>query len=305
MGNKNVMGTTQAPHGVNIFLQQQALKTIDKFIVHARWGQDVSLPQNEGETMKWIRWSALLAQTVPLIEGEDPNPILATRNDLTVKLEEFGAWMKLTSKLLMTGLKQTQAQLTERLAKQMALTIDTLCRDVISGTSSATTASNGSGTVTLPNKTDIDTITKAMFSAGIETITNQVAAGTGQGTSPQLPAYIGIAHTDAMTRLQNVSGFLSIKNYGPNAVPLPMEWGQTGMVRWILTNNGFVSGSDYYAPIIGMDAFGNVKLKAGDNPLVQTPGTSPLKRWSTVGWSKWYAAKILQDLAIHTFIHTV
>jgi N4-gp56 family major capsid protein len=305
MANKNMMTTTQAPHGVNIYLQKQALKTIDKFIVHARWGQDATLPQNEGDTMKWIRWSALLAQTTPLTEGEDPNPILATRNDLSVQLQEYGAWMQLTSKLKMTGLKSTQAQLAERLAKQMALTIDTLCRDVIAGNTSTTTCSNGSGTATLPNKTDIDTITKTLYSAGAETMTARIGAAMGQGTSPQHPAYIGIAHTDAMIRLQNVSGFLAVKNYANPGSAYPYEWGQTGMVRWILTNNGYTSGSNYYAPIIGQEAFGNIKLKAGDNPLIQTPGTSPLGRWSTVGWNKWYAGKILNDLLIHTMIHTV
>jgi N4-gp56 family major capsid protein len=299
------MTTTQAPHGVNIYLQKQALKTIDKFIVHARWGQDVTMPQNEGDTMKWIRWAALTAQTTPLTEGRDPNPILATRSDLSVQLQEYGAWMQLTSKLKMTGLKGTQAQITERLAKQLTLTIDTLCRDVLAGGASTTTASNGSGTATLPNKTDIDTVCRTLYNAGAETITGMVGAGTGQGTSPQLPAYIGIAHTLAMTRIQNVSGFLSVKNYGPNAVPYPYEWGQTGMVRWILSNNAYVSGSNYYAPILGVGAFGNVRLRAGDNPLVQTPGTSPLGRWSTVGWNIWYAGKILNELVMHNFIHTV
>lgn len=306
MANRSVMTTVQAPHGVNIYLQKQALKTIDKFIVHARWGQDVTLPQNEGETMKWIRWSALTAQTTPLIETEDPNPILATRSDLSVQLQEYGAWMQLSSKLKMTGLASTQANLTERLAKQIQLTVDTLCRNVIAGGASTTTCANGSGTSTLLNKTDIDSVTKTLYSDGAETITGMVAASTGQGTSPQLPAFIGIAHTDAMIRLQNVSGFLSIKNYA-NTTPYPMEWGQTGMVRWILTNNGYIAsnGTSYYATILGQGAFGNIKLRAGDKPLVQTPGTSPLGRWSTVGWNVWYAAKVLNELLMHNIIHTV
>ena len=304
MANKSVMTTTQAPHGVNIYLQKQALKTIDKFIVHARWGQDATLPQNEGETIKWIRWAALTAQTTPLVETEDPNAILATRSDLSVQLQEYGAWMQLSSKLKMTGLKGTQAQLTERLGKQLQLTIDTLCRNVIAGGASTTTCSNGSGTATLPNKTDIDTVTRTMYNDGAEPITGIVSGKTTQGSSPQLPAYIGIAHTLAMTRLQNVSGFLSIKNYA-NTTPYPMEWGQTGMVRWLITNNGYVSSSNYYATIIGQGAFGNIKLRAGDSPLIQTPGTSPLGRWSTVGWNVWYAAKVLNELLMHNMIHTV
>jgi N4-gp56 family major capsid protein len=308
MPNKNVMTVAQAPHAVNIVYQKAALKTLHKFIVHAGWGQNYQLPLHSGDTMKWSRWAALLAQTTPLNEVEDPAPILATRTDLTCQMKEYGAWMKITRWLQMTGLGATQAQITELLSEQMTLSIDTLVRDVIAGSSSNTTCSNGSGTATLPNKTDIDAIVKTLYTAGAKTIASRMGAATGQGTSPGAAAYIGIMHTDGMNRLKAVAGFLAVKNYASPGAAYPYEFGQTGMVRWILTNNGYTVSTNYYAPIMGQQSYGEVHMKEGVNPLIykspeQSP--SPLNRYGTLGWNSPFACRILNDLLIHTMVHTV
>lgn len=308
MANKNVMTTSQAPHAVNIVYQKKALRTIHKFIVHAGWGQNAQMPLHQGDTMKWSRWAALLARTTPLDEVDDPTPILATRTDLTVQMREYGAWMKISKWLQMTGLGATQAQLAELLSKQMMLSIDTLVRDVVSGTSSTTTCSNGSGTATLPNKTDIDAIVKTLYSAGAETITSRMGAANGQGTSPLPAGFVGIMHTDGMNRLKAVAGFTEVKNYASPGQAYPYEYGATGMVRWILTNNGYTSGSNYYAPIMGQESYGEVRMRSGSNPLIykspeQSP--SPLNRYATLGWETPFATRLLNDLLVHTMIHTV
>jgi N4-gp56 family major capsid protein len=308
MANKNVMTVSQAPHAVNIVYQQAALKTLDKFLVHAGWGQNYQMPVNQGDTMKWSRWSALLAQTTPLDEVEDPAPILATRTDLSVQMKEYGAWMKLSRWLQMTGLGSTQATLSERLSKQMALSMDTLVRDVLAGCASQTTCSNGSGTETLPNKTDIDSIVQTLYAAGAEPITSRMGAATGQGTSPLSQAFIGIMHTSGMNRIRSVAGFIEVKNYANPGDAYPYEIGATGMVRWVLTNNGYTSGGYYYAPILGQDAYGEVRMRAGSNPLIykspeQSP--SPLNRYGTLGWDTPFATRVLNDLLMHVMLHTV
>ena len=308
MPNRNVMTTSQAPHAVNVTYHQAALKTLDKFIVFAVWGQEYQKPIHEGDTMKWSRWAALTPSTTPLPEVDDPAPILATRTDFSVQLLEYGAWMKISKWLQMTGLGSTQADLTERLSRQMALSIDTLCRDVIAGCASTLTCSNGSGTATFPNKIDINTITKTLYSANAEMITSRMGAASGQGTSPLPAGYIGIMDAAGMNRLSAVPGFTFVKNYANPGSAYPQEYGQTGMVRWLLTNNGYTSGGYYYAPIMAQDFFGNVHMKAGENPLIykspeQLP--SPLNRYATLGWDKPYAGKILNDLLAVNMLHTV
>jgi len=308
MPNKNVMTIAQAPHAVNIVYQKNALRTLHKFIVHAGWGQNYQMPLNSGDTMKWSRWSALLAQTTPLEETEDPSPILATRTDLSVSMKEYGAWMKISKWLQMTGLGSTQATLSELLSKQMTLSMDTLVRDVLAGCASQTTCSNGSGTATLPNKTDIDTIVKTLYSAGAEMITSRMGAVTGQGTTPLAGGFIGIMHTAGMNRLKAVAGFVEVKNYAQPGDAYPYELGATGMVRWVLTNNGYTASSNYYAPILGQDAYGEVRMREGTNPLIykspeQSP--SPLNRYGTLGWNTPFASRVLNDLLMHVMIHTV
>jgi len=308
MSDKSVMTTSQAPHAVNVVYQKQALRTLHKFIVHAGWGQNYQMPLHAGDTMKWSRWSALTAVTTPLDEVNDPNPILATRTDLSVSMKSYGAWMKLTEWLQMTGMGSTQATLATLLSKQMTLSLDTLVRDVLAGSYSYSTCSNGSGTATLPNKTDIDTIVKTLYSAGAEMITSRMGAASGQGTSPLSAAFIGIMHTNGMNRLKKVAGFTEVKNYASPGQAYPYEFGATGMVRWILTNNGYTSGDTYYAPILGQGAYGEVRMKSGSNPLIykspeQSP--SPLNMYGTLGWKMPFASRLLNNLLIHVMRHTV
>lgn len=308
MPNRNVMTTSAAPHAVNIVYHKKALKTLDDFIVFAAWGQDFQMPLHEGEVMKWSRWAALSVSTTPLDEVDDPAPILASRTDISVQLRNYGAWMKVSEWLTMTGLGSTQATFTERLSKQMALSVDTLNRDVIAGCASTLTCSNGSGTATLPNKTDIDTCVKTLFQANAEYITSRMGASQGQGTSPLSAGYIGIMDAAGMNRLNAVAGFTHVKNYAGPGQAYPHEYGATGQVRWLLTNNGYTSGSNYYAPILAQDFLGNVHMRAGEYPLIhKTPQQLPsaLNLYGTLGWKKPYACKRLNDLLCVIMIHTV
>lgn len=304
------MTTSQVDHPVNIYYQKKVLTRVQPALVYAPFGQQDKIPQHEGNTAKWRRWANLAAQTTPLTEAEDPTPILISKTDLTQIVKEYGALTKISSWMKFTGIAADQDNIANVLLDNMRLTLDTLCRDVICGGASSTTCSNGTGTATFLNKTDIDTVVKNLAGNNAQEITGIIGAGTGQGTSPIRGGFIGIGHTNQMPRLEAVSGFKHVANYSKPGERYPNEYGATGSVRWILTTNAYVSSTNYYNLIIAKDFFGNVKIpgNSADKPLIYTPPDrtgSGLQRYAYLGWLANYACKILNDNFGSVLISTV
>jgi N4-gp56 family major capsid protein len=310
--NKNMHTTTRINHPINIFYQSQVLlRVIDAFI-YVRFGKSDSMPQHVGDVNKWRRWANPLAQTVPLIEGIDPAPILLSKTDIQVRIKEYGAYIVTSSWMTFTGLTEDQIQMNDILLDNMRLTLDTLTRDVASGTASQTTASNGTGTATFINKTDLDIIVTNLLSQNTRMIKGQVNAGVNQGTSPIRAAFIGICHVGQRNKLEAVSGFKHVANYAKPGEIMPDEFGSTNDIRWLLTTNATraTSTTGYENLIFGQEFYGTVKItgNSADAPLIFTPKDrtgSPLQRFTTLGWLKNFAAEILNDNFGHVLVTTV
>jgi len=194
----------------------------------------------------------------------------------------------------------------------MRLTIDTLTRDIASGTASQTTASNGTPTVTLINKTDLDTIVTNLLSQNTRMITSQINASVKVATSPIRASFIGITHVAQRTRLGNVSGFKHVNSYAEQGTRFPDEFGATDDIRWLLTTNAIRinATTGYQSLIFGQEFYGTVKIKgnSADAPLIFTPKDrtgSPLQRFTTLGWLQNFAAQILNDNFGHVLVTTV
>lgn len=313
MPTNNLMHTiTRINHPINIFYQSKVLlRVIDAFI-YVRFGKSDSMPQHTGDVNKWRRWGNPVAQTVPLTEGVDPAPILLSKTDIQVRMKEYGAYIITSSWMTFTGLTDDESQMSDILLDNMRLTIDTLTRDVASGTASQTTASNGSPTGTFINKTDLDIIVTNLLSQNTRMIKGQVNAGPNQGTSPIRAAFIGICHVGQRTRLSNVSGFKHVANYAKPGEIMTDEFGSTDDIRWLLTTNATrtAATTGYENLIFGQEFYGTVKIKgnSADAPLIFTPKDrtgSPLQRFTTLGWLQNFAAQILNDNFGHVLVTTV
>lgn len=310
--NQNMHTTTRINHPINVFYQSQVLLRVIDAFVYVRFGKKDSMPQHAGDTNKWRRWANPSAQTVPLIEGQDPTPILLSKTDIQVKLKEYGAWIVTSSWMTFTGITDDQTQMSDILLDNMRLTLDTLTRDVASGTASQTTASNGTGTVTFINKIDLDIIVTNLLVQNTMMIKSQVSAGTGQGTSPIRSSFIGITHVGQRTKLSQVSGFKHVVNYAQTGQQMQDEFGATDDIRWLLTTNATRSSATagYQSLIFGQEFFGTVNIKGNSaaGPLIFTPKDktgSPLQRYTTLGWLKNFAAQILNDNFGHVLVTTV
>ncbi len=310
MSEKAIMTTSRIDHPVNLFFQKKVLTRVLAALLYQQFGQQDKIPQHAGDTSKWRRWITPIAQPTPVGEGVDNSPILIAKNDIEAMVKEYEIWTKISSWMKFTGRADDQQQIANILLDVMKLTIDTLCRNVLTSVGSQSTCATGAGTSTFLNKTDIDTVVNNMVAQNCAMVAGQIDAGMAQGTSPIRESYIAVGHTLLRPRLEAVSGFKHVSNYASQGPVYKDEFCSTGDVRWLLTTNSYYDGTYHHSMIFGKDFFGNVKIEgnSADKPLIFTPKDkvgSPGQRWCTLAAVWNYACKILNDHFGHDLLSTV
>ena len=298
--DRSMMTSVTNPHPIALYHQKKALVRVIAKLLYAQFGQKYKIPRNTGETAIWSRWANLLAQTTPLTEGIDPEPITVVRTDLRQSVREYGILTKQSSWLKLTGMSIENDQITDVILDNMQLTLDTLCRNTLVGTASVSTCINGIGNIEYLNKTDIDTVVTNLEGENARMLRPQISAGTGQGTSPIRSAYMAIGHTKQRPRLEAVAGFKHISNYASGGDIAECEFCSTNDVRWLLTTNAYFDGTYYHNMIFAQDFFGTCQIDGGSaaGPLIYTPPDatgSGLRRYSLLGWLANFATRILND----------
>ena len=296
--------TTEVDPAVNIAYQRTLLQPPTPKYVFNKFAQKFSIGRKSGNTIKMRRYNRYSAATTPLSEGITPNGHKQSKVDILAEVSQYGDFATITDVVDLTVQDPNITIEVTRQNDQMMNTIDQLTRDVLAASASSTTCSNGSGTVTLLNKTDIDAVRSTLRGNDADYMTSLVKGGTGQGTSPIRPAYWAIADTDLEDDLEDVSGFKSVANYAAQQGVDEAEWGATGNVRWLTTTQGYVASGTYSCPIIAKEAYGTVDISGGNaQAIIKGYGSAgsadPLNQRSTVGWKMWQVARILNELFVH------
>lgn len=301
--------TTEVDPAIQTAYNRTLLQPPTPKYVHNKFAQKFSIGRKSGNTLKMRRYNRYSAATTPLTEGITPNGHKQSKVDLLAQVSQYGDFATITDVVDLTVQDPNITIEVTRQNDQMQNTLDQLTRDALAASASSTTCSNGSGTGTLLNKTDIDAVRGTLRGNNADYMTRLVKGGTGQGTSPIRPAYWAIADTDLEDDLEGVAGFKSVANYAAQQGVDEAEWGSTGNVRWLTTTQGYVSSSNYYCPVIAKNAYGSVDINGGNaQAIIKGFGSSgtgdPLNQRATVGWKMWQVARILNDLFIHVLICT-
>ena len=303
----NVTTTAQVDPAVGIWYERTLLQPATQEYIYAEFGEKFSIGRKAGNTIKMRRYARYAAALTPITEGITPNGHKQSKVDILAQVSQYGDFAIVTDVVDLTVEDANITIEVDRQNDQMQNTIDQLTRNAIVNSASSTTCSNGVPTGTLLNKTDIDSVRQTLRNADADYMTELVRAGTGQGTSPIRPSFIGFADTDLEDDLETVSGFKHSANYSGQQNIHAAEWGATGNVRWLTSTQGFVSSGNYSNPIIGKQAFGIIDINGGNAKAIIKgfgDGDDPLNQRATVGWKMWQVARILNDAFIHVLICT-
>ncbi len=306
----NIMTTTSdVDPAVAVTYERTLLEPPQPKYIYAKYAQKASISRKSGNQIKFRRYPRLAAATTPLTEGITPSGSKLSKVDILAQVNQYGDYITITDVVDLTVEDPTILIAVERQSDQMNNTVDQLVRDYLCASASSTTCSNGTGTATLLNATDIESVVMTLRGNDAEYMTQRIKAGTGQGTSPINAAFRALADQVLENDLEDVTGFKAVINYSTDGSVDESEWGSTGHVRWETSTQGYTSGSNYYCPVLAKEAYAMIGLDGGNaQPIIKAFGSGgtadPLDQRATVGWKMWQAVRILQDLYVHVLICT-
>jgi N4-gp56 family major capsid protein len=262
----------------------------------------------------------------------------ATFDDVTATLVKYGDYVNLTDDLMDFSPTQTNVEIAGAIGENAGRTLNRLQRDVGEDNSPiiypAGAASDGDvdSAITAPT---LDATLNALDRNNALPFTAMTTGSQNEGTSPVLPAFWGICHTDVARDIARLNGFKSVETYAGQTSTAMGEFGiyqGAGVaVRFIRTTEatidlgaGAATSSSglrgdtninlYTTLIYGREAIGSVGLgrafpdgiyRVGEqnmpsvemvfNPRGSGGVSDPLHEISTLGWKSRHAGVVLNS----------
>jgi N4-gp56 family major capsid protein len=303
--------TTVIDPGVANFYDRRLLRKAMPRLIHALYAQTRDIPSGESTVIKFRRYSLLTAATTALTEGVTPSGSTLSKTDITATVAQYGDYVTITDKLLMTTTDPVLKEANSVLAQQAGNTLDQLTRDVIvagttiqyASTAAARTDVTAAMKLTLA---EIQEAVRTLKQNNADKITEMIDPSDNVGTLPVNACFIGFVHPNGSYDLKNATGFVKVEQYGTQKA-LPGEIGSLDEVRFIESTNAKVftgggsGGADVYATmIIGADFYAQTRI-AGEamkniiKPLGSGGSMDPLDQRQTSGWKASFVACRLNE----------
>ncbi|MDR2513950.1 MAG: N4-gp56 family major capsid protein [Christensenellaceae bacterium] len=269
------------------------LLEMEKRLVYYQNGQRKALPEHNGRTVEFWRYAPFAPITTALSEGVVPDGQTLAMEKVIASVETYGGYVSTTDVLTLSGVNTETNYLVDLMAKQGALTLDHLVRDVISGGSAAIYAGGKAGRAEVGQSAvlTIQDIRKA-----VRRLEKLGAPKFNRGGMGYYKAIIG---PDAKYSLQSDPLWEDKASYQQAEQIENGELGKLFGVIFIESTEAKVfsgvgnAGADLGATVVfGEDAYGVVDLgTVGDTPVrtiikpLGSAGSSdPLDQIATVGW---------------------
>lgn len=311
------------------FASVDFLDYAENHIVLGKLGEPKPMPKNKTQQIKWRRPVPYPVNVTPLQEGITPPPTKFRYEDVTCTLKQWGDWAELTDVIADTHEDPVLKHMIMLAGQQAGAVIEQVTYGVVRA---GTTVYYANGTVRTSVNTPITlnklrAVDRGLAAQKAKFKTNVVSASTDYGTSAIEPGWVLVCHTDVVSDIRNLPGFVESVKYGTKSKIHPREFGAIENFRCIssadlapfasaggayggsgvnmVTTDG-TSADVYPILIFGENSFGLVPLKndpaSGDSavvPMVLNPGKpapgDPLGQRGSVGWKTWFNAVILND----------
>jgi len=102
-------------------------------LVHDKFAQKQPIPQNNGKTVIFRKYSPLPKLTKALTEGVTPDGQKLNMSTVSATVEQYGGFVELSDMLMLTAVDNNLVQATKLLGSQAGRTLDTITREVLCG----------------------------------------------------------------------------------------------------------------------------------------------------------------------------
>lgn len=226
------------------------INTIGAALVHAQFGDPVSLPPGGGKTIEWRRWSKFKKALTPLVEGVTPDGTPIAVGSITKTVEQFGDYTTVSDVLEMTAIDNVIVEVTEKHAENAGLTLDTVVRnELVQGTNvlyadRVITASEG----TVISKQDYRMLLDENSMLTPEMISRATTV-LKKANAPKIDgSYVCIIHPSVSHDLINNPKFIDITKYSDATRIYEHEIGKLLGVRFVESTEAVIfHGADLSA----------------------------------------------------------
>ena len=304
-----------------IKVSQRLLSDAKENLVLSRWSKQEDIPQNQGKTINWRRYSNLDFAMDPIVGNNTPDGIELPFVDITSTIQQFGSWVPVDQVIRDTHEDPILKVATEKLAFQMAKTLEKLCFNVVVGGAQVvfTNGSVRTSVNTVVNLKHFRAAVRKLRASDAMEITSLVRSTPDYDTHGIEPAFFAHASTVLEPAFRAMNGFLPISEYPAGVQRVKGEIGTVEATRIVLSNisepfvgGGAVGGTNvienpgdskanvYPIIIFAQEAFGSTKLAGMDAGAVKVVNPKPtqgdeLGQRGSAGWLTWYASAILND----------
>lgn len=311
---------TEIPEEVNSWYNKVLLDRATPSLLHNRFAQVKDLPRNAGtSTIKFRRYGVLAAATTPLSEGVTPAGKQLSTTELTAEVLQYGDYITVTDIVDMQSYDPVLTGVAEDvLGDQVGLTLDTLCRDIITATTTRQYASTAIDRATVGaamklNRAEVKEMVRTLRGNNAKPVMRMINPSTGYNTSPVGKSFIGIIDEDTLYDLDDATGWIPVEKYPNKANVMDDEVGSVGNVRFLMTTEGKTYGGTLVTTvhatlIFGTRAYAQTRISGEALKNIVKPlgaGEDPLNQRATSGWKATYVAVILNHSWIGIIEHAV
>jgi len=311
---------TEIPEEVNSWYNKVLLDRATPSLLHNRFAQVKDLPRNAGtSTIKFRRYGVLAAATTPLSEGVTPAGKQLSTTELTAEVLQYGDYITVTDIVDMQSYDPVLTGVAEDvLGDQVGLTLDTLCRDIITATTTRQYASTAIDRATVGaamklNRAEVKEMVRTLRGNNAKPVMRMINPSTGYNTSPVGKSFIGIIDEDTLYDLDDATGWIPVEKYPNKANVMEDEVGSVGNVRFLMTTEGktytgTLVTTVHATLIFGTRAYAQTRISGEALKNIVKPlgaGEDPLNQRATSGWKATYVAVILNHSWIGIIEHAV
>lgn len=270
-------------------------------LVHDQFGQKRPIPQGNGKTIEFRKWTPLAKITTELTEGVTPDGQALDMSVLTARVKQYGGYVIVSDILDLTAIDNVKTEATQLIGSQAGRSLDTIVREILNGGTNVQYHEGERATRTAITATDYLTV---------KSIANAVRTLKRANAKKMDGNYVAIIHPDVAFDLMQDSAW---KDWHQYVTPENKYNGEIGMidgVRFVETTEAKIftdaggSGSaafDIYSTLVlAKDAYGVTDLEGGGLQLyIKNAGSAgtadPLDQRSTVGWKATRTAERLVE----------
>lgn len=334
---------TELPKPVNAMFNQTLLRNARVRAPYYLGTMPGDLTKNRGTaTVSWRRIENLTASTTALAEitttasyGQGRSSAALSVTNYTATVAKYGNFVILNEEADVFNFNGQTDKIMEVMGINAGQSVNQLQRNIAEDNLTLIYAGNNNSDGDTDSKITLTEIKKAVNTLdknSARTFTPMATGSQMEGTTPILPAFIGICHPDVAIDIAALAGFKSVETYAGQVMTYLGEFGAITVagkaVRFLSTEDASVdadsgaaigstglngtSAVDLYTTVIyGQDCLGSVgfgemypdgTFEAGDEIgaielIVKGLGSGgtadPYNEISTIAWKAWHTGKLL------------